>query len=98
VRSDLRVVLGEAVNTKRLNCVMCSSRREKVAEIGLEDALIFGQILAFQYGAAELDHIAALGEFEGRAGILFDQENRAKGLCRPACAYARRSCQVIPIR
>ena len=33
VLSDLRVVLGEAVNTKRLNCVMCSSRREKIAEI-----------------------------------------------------------------
>jgi len=62
VRRDLRVALGEAVNTKRLNCIMCSSPREKVAEIGLEDALILGQILAFQNGAAELDHIAALGE------------------------------------
>src|SRR6516164_6693255 len=46
-------------------CVCCrvrSPHREGAAEIGIEDALLLGQILAFQNCTAELNHIAAFGE------------------------------------
>src|SRR5262245_35680404 len=54
---------------------LCSPRDE-VTKIGLEHALIFGQILALQDSAAELNHITAFGELQRRAGVLFDQQNR----------------------
>src|SRR6202048_5445872 len=54
-----------------------STRGDEVAEISLEDALVLGQIFAFQNGAAELNHVAALGELQGRAGILLAQQGRA---------------------